>query len=195
MSDVSTRGSSTTLAGQFAHPGVNTPPGLPQWALSLWIAKLRLQRFLLVLLGASLVLLVFAGVVSRYLLNTSIFWIEDAVSFGAVYLYFIGATHGTWARGHISASLVDLMVPGVKTQAWIGGATSAISTVLAGWMTIWTWEYLQFVIRRGTVSIESGIPMSWIVAVLPATLGLMTVYFLVETLLKLRFGSAGEASS
>lgn len=195
MSDVSTRGSSTTLAEQFVHPGVNTPPGLPRWALSLWIAKLRLQRLLLVMLGASLVLLVFVGVVSRYLLNTSIFWIEDAVSFSAVYLYFIGATHGTWARGHISASLVELIFPRIKVQAWIGVFTSAISTVLAGWMTIWTWEYLQFVIRRATVSIESGVPMSWIVAVLPATLGLMTFYFLVETFLKLRFGFAEEASS
>jgi TRAP-type transport system small permease protein len=165
---------------------MNTPQGLPRWALALWMAKLHLQRALLVVLGTSLVLLVFTGVISRYLLNTSIFWIEEAVSFTAVALYFIGAAHATWSREHISASLVELIFRRLRTQQLLAALASALSALLCGWMAFWTWKYLQFVIRRGTISLEIGVPMSWVVAILPTTLALMTLYFTIETVLKTR---------
>lgn len=181
----------TPLAGQieaedFTRHDVNTPPGLPDWALTLWIWKLRLQRLVLVLLGTALVLMVFAGVVSRYLLNYSIFWIEEAVTYSALALYFVGAIHGTWERGHISAGLVEVIFAREWMHRALGVLASSLSAVLAGWMAVWAWDYLQFVIRRGTVSLEIGIPMSWVVAILPTSLALMCLYFIIETALKLR---------
>lgn len=177
----------------FARAGVNTPPGLPQWALTLWTWKLRLQRLVLVLLGAALVLMVFAGVFSRYVLNTSIFWIEEAVCYSALALYFVGAIHGTWERGHISAGLIDVIFGRERVHRVLGVVASALSTLLAGWMALWAWDYLQFVIRRGTVSLELGLPMAWVVAILPASLALMCFYFFIETILKLRAVRIGGA--
>ncbi|MCC5993608.1 MAG: TRAP transporter small permease subunit [Rhodobacteraceae bacterium] len=174
------------VAEDFARDGVNTPPGLPRWALTLWIWKLRLQRLVLVLLGTALVLMVFAGVISRYLLNYSIFWIEEAVTYSALALYFVGAIHGTWERGHISAGLVEVIFTRERVHQALGVLASALSAALAGWMAVWAWDYLQFVIRRGTVSLEIGIPMSWVVAILPTSLALMCLYFIIETALKLR---------
>lgn len=173
-------------AEDFGRVGVNTPPELPDWALTLWIWKLRLQRMALVLLGSALVLFVFAGVISRYLLNFSIFWIEEAVTYSALSLYFIGAIHATWERGHISAGLVEAVFAGEEVRRALGVLASGLSVLLSGWMAVWAWDYLQFVIRRGTVSLELGIPMAWVVAILPVSLALMCIYFLIETLLKLR---------
>jgi TRAP-type transport system small permease protein len=178
-------------AEDFARAGVNTPPGLPQWALTLWTWKLRLQRLVLVLLGAALVLMVFAGVFSRYVLNISIFWIEEAVCYSALALYFVGAIHGTWERGHISAGLIDVIFGHERVHRALGVVASALSTLLAGWMVLWAWDYLQFVIRRGTVSLELGLPMAWVVAILPASLALMCFYFFIETILKLRVLRSG----
>jgi TRAP-type C4-dicarboxylate transport system permease small subunit len=181
-----------TVVEDFARDGVNTPRGMPYWALTLWILKLKLQRLVLVLLGSALVLIVFAGVFSRYLLNYSIFWIEEVVTYSALALYFVGAIHGTWERGHISAGLVEVIFAREWVHRALGVLASALSAVLAGWMAVWAWHYLQFVIRRGTVSLEIGIPMSWVVAILPTSLALMCLYFIIETVLKLRQLLAGR---
>jgi TRAP-type C4-dicarboxylate transport system permease small subunit len=181
-----------TVVEDFARDDVNTPPGMPHWALTLWIWKLRLQRLVLVLLGSALVLFVFAGVVSRYLLNYSIFWIEEAVTYSALALYFVGAIHGTWERGHISAGLVEVIFAREWVHRALGVLASALSAVLAGWMAVWAWHYLQFVIRRGTASLEIGIPMSWVVVIVPISLAIMCLYFIIETVLKLRQLLAGR---
>jgi TRAP-type transport system small permease protein len=172
--------------GSFHPDGVNTPPFLRGAALALWTGKIRLQRLVLLLCAAALTLLVFVQVVTRYLLGISLFGIEELASFVAVYLYFIGATHGTWERGHISASLVDLILPEGWPQHMMAVVAVIITTVICGWMTLWAWQYLGFVIHRGTVSLETGIPMYWIVAVMPVCLSLMTLYFCVEILLRVR---------
>jgi TRAP-type C4-dicarboxylate transport system permease small subunit len=179
----------------FGRVGVNTPLGLPHWALTLWIWKLRLQRLALVLLGAALVLMVFAGVISRYLLNFSIFWIEEAVAYSAVALYFVGAIHATWEREHISAGLVEAICAREGVRRALGVLVSGLSVLLSGWMAVWAWDYLQFVIRRGTVSLEIGIPMAWVVAILPMSLALMCIYFLIETVLKLREMRVGRVAA
>lgn len=179
----------------FGRVGVNTPPGLPNWTLTLWVWKLRLQRIALVLLGGGLVLMVFAGVISRYILNFSIFWIEEAVTYSALALYFIGAIHATWERGHISAGLVEAIFAGERVRQALGLMASGLSVLLSAWMTVWAWDYLQFVIRRGTVSLEIGMPMAWVVAILPTSLALMCFYFLIETALKLHAMRVGRASA
>ena len=46
----------------------------------------------------------------------------------------------------------------------------------------WAWQYLAFTMRRGTMSLETGIPMAWVHGVMPAGLALMTLYFAVELL-------------
>jgi TRAP-type C4-dicarboxylate transport system permease small subunit len=174
------------------HSGVNTPPFLSGAAMSLWNGKLKLQRFLLLVCGVVLTALIAIQVFTRYIMGISIFGIEELASFVAVYLYFIGASHGAWERGHISASLVELVVPEGRAREAIAIFASAITAILCGWMTVWAWQYLAFTIKRGTMSLETGIPMAWVHGVMPVCLTLMTLYFAVELLDHIsRFGKAG----
>ncbi|TIO06428.1 TRAP transporter small permease subunit [Mesorhizobium sp.] len=174
------------------HSGINTPLFLSGTALSIWNAKLQLQRFLLLLCGAVLTVLITVQVFTRYVMSISLFGIEELASFVAVYLYFIGASHGAWERGHISASLVELVVPEGRTREAIAAFASLITLLLCGWMTLWAWQYLAFTLKRGTMSLETGIPMVWVHGVMPVCLTLMTVYFAVELLDHLRrFGRGG----
>lgn len=183
----------TSAEGSFHPDGVNTPSFLTGTALKLWTAKLKLQRLVLLLCGLVLTALVFVQVVSRYLLGVSLFGIEEFAGFTAVFLYFFGASHGAWERGHISASLVDLVIPEGKPRQAMAIVTAAITSLLCVWMTVWGWGYLGFVISRGTVSLETDIPMYWIVAVMPVCLSLMSMYFLVELGLRISaFRSGGQ---
>ena len=170
--------------GSFHPDGVNTPKFLNGRMLALWTAKIRLQRLVLLICGSALTVLVFVQVVTRYLMGISLFGIEELASFVAVYLYFVGATHGTWERGHISASLVDLILPKGRSQHVVAVIAAAITTALCGWMTLWSWQYLAFVIHRHTVSLETGIPMYAIIVVMPVCLSLMTLYFAIEVMLR-----------
>ncbi|HTV67674.1 MAG TPA: TRAP transporter small permease subunit [Rhizobiaceae bacterium] len=164
------------------HAGVNTPSFLSGKALALWNAKLRLQRFILLVCGVAVTALITVQVFTRYVMGISLFGIEELASFVAVYMYFIGASHGAWERGHISASLVDLVFREGRVRDGITLIASLITVILSGWMSVWAWQYLAFTIRRGTMSLEVGISMAWVHGVMPVGLSLMTLYFAVEFL-------------
>ncbi|MGK9339790.1 TRAP transporter small permease [Sinorhizobium meliloti] len=164
------------------HSGVNTPSFLSGYAFRLWKAKLKLQRIVLLACGVIVTLLIAVQVFTRYVLGISIFGIEELASFVAVYMYFVGASHGAWERGHISASLVDLVLPAGRPRAAVALFASAVTVVLSGWMTVWAWQYLAFTLKRGAMSMEVGIPMAWVHGIMPVSLSLMTLYFAVELL-------------
>jgi TRAP-type C4-dicarboxylate transport system permease small subunit len=136
-----------------------------------------------VVLGAGAVLitlLIFTQVFTRYVLQVAIFGIEDLASFVAVWLYFIGGAHGAWERGHISASLTDFLVKSNTARRHINAARAVITTILSAWMTVWAFQYFMFTFQRGQMSLELGLPMFYVTAVMPLGLALMTFYFLIE---------------
>jgi TRAP-type transport system small permease protein len=161
----------------------DAPPAAPEWfPRPLWTAKLALQRFVLAATGALVTILIFVQVVTRYFLGESIFGIEEAASFLAIWLYFIGGAYGAYERGHISASLVDLIVPGDRARQVIKVLTGALTVILSAWMTVWAIRYFMVTLQRGTMSLELGIGMAWVHVVIPLGLILMTFYFAVELL-------------
>lgn len=142
----------------------------------------HIQRFLLASSAALLTILIFVQVFTRYVMHMSVIGIEDLTSFVAVWLYFIGGSLGAWDRGHISASLVDLIVQSEPVRRWINAASAIVTTILAGWMTKWAFEYFLFTVERHQVSIDVRMPMFIVTVAMPLGLALMTFYFLVEAI-------------
>lgn len=158
----------------------NTPAWLSGAALSIWNAKLHAQRFLLVLSGAAVTLLVCLQVFTRYVMGISILGVEELACFAAVWMYFIGSAHGAWERGHISASLIDILAPSGKINAGVKVLSSVLTVVIATWMTVWAWDYFSFSLHRGSVSRDTGIVLAWVHVIMPICLTLMAVYWIVE---------------
>jgi TRAP-type C4-dicarboxylate transport system permease small subunit len=142
----------------------------------------HIQRVILGLSAALITILVFVQVFTRYVMQTSIFGIEDLASFVAVWLYFIGGSLGAWERRHISASLVDFVIKSDQGSRWIKAFSATVTTVLSGWMTVWAFQYFMFTLQRGQMSLEIGLPMAYVTVAMPIGLALMTFYFLIETL-------------
>jgi TRAP-type C4-dicarboxylate transport system permease small subunit len=169
------------------------PVAAPDWfPRGLWSAKLALQRFVLAATGAIVTLLIFVQVVVRYLLDGSIFGIEETATFLAIWLYFIGGAYGAYDRGHISASLVDLIVHRDHVRQMVKVCTEILTVILSAWMTLWAIRYFLATLQRGAMSLEIGIQMAWVHAAMPLGLVLMTFYFaleLLEDLGKLRAGA------
>lgn len=169
---------------------VNTPAWLRGPALSIWNAKLDVQRVLLVATGVAVTLLVCLQVFTRYVMGISVLGIEELACFAAVWMYFIGSAHGAWERGHISASLVDMLARG-KLNGGIKAFSSTLTVVIAAWMTVWAWDYFAFSLRRGSISRDTGIMLAWVHVIMPICLSLMTLYWTVEAASTIRSFLAG----
>lgn len=171
---------------------VNTPRWLGGPALSLWNGTLYLQRFLLVVCGVALTLLICLQVFTRYVMGISILGIEEIACFSAVWMYFIGSAHGAWERGHISASLVDLFAPTGPANRFMKAFASILTVIIAAWMTVWAWDYFSFSLKRGSSSPDTGIILAWVHVIMPITLALMTLYWTVEAFSMVRSLLTGE---
>ncbi|WP_312225562.1 TRAP transporter small permease [Stutzerimonas nitrititolerans] len=145
-----------------------------------WRAKLALQRLLIVLSSLAITVLIFVQVISRYVFETAIFGIEEIACFVAVWLYFLGAAVGAEQRGHMSASLVELVLRGETTQRLVRLIVCTLSVVLCGWMTVWAWSLAKWSLQLGMMSTEINVPVGYAQLAMPVGLALMTLYFLSE---------------
>lgn len=146
----------------------------------LWQWKLRLQRLVMFTTSIAFTVLVFIQVVSRYVFNHSFFGIEEAASYLAVTMYFIGAAYGTHAKGHIFASIVDTLCrPGPFVDvAHI--LTRLISALLCVYLSFEIWGLVQHSQMLDVRSVELRMPMVWIYSAMLVGMVLMSFYFLVE---------------
>ena len=69
---------------------------------------------------------------------------------------------------------------------------SVLTVVIAGWMTVWAWDYFNFSLRRGSTSPDTGIVLAWVHVIMPITLALMTLYWTVEAFGTIRSLFSGE---
>jgi TRAP-type C4-dicarboxylate transport system permease small subunit len=146
----------------------------------LWHAALHLQRGVLVLCAVLLTLMIFTQVVARYLFQTAIFGIEEVAVYIAVWFYFLGGAMGASERGHISASLADVLVKNETTQQAIKTLSSLITSVVCAWMVVWSWGLTSWSLKLGMMSTEVNIPIGYVHLAMPVGLGLMTLYFVAE---------------
>ncbi|MBA1234444.1 TRAP transporter small permease [Stutzerimonas nitrititolerans] len=146
----------------------------------LWQMKLALQRLLVVLSGLAITILIFVQVASRYVFHTAIFGIEEIACYVAVWLYFLGAAVGAEQRGHMSASLVELVLNGETAQRVIKLLVCVLSVVLSGWMTMWSWGLAKWSLQLGMMSTEINVPVGYAQLAMPVGLALMTLYFFAE---------------
>lgn len=159
-----------------------------------WHGKIHLQRGIVALSAVILTLLIFVQVVTRYLFNYAIFGIEELATYVAVWFYMLGAGIGAHSRGHISASLVDLVLTGELGQLIVKAFTALVGVVLCGWMTLWAVGFAGWSFKRDMMSIELGISMGWVHIAIPIGLGLMTLYFFVELIDDVRAMLRGKRS-
>ena len=146
----------------------------------LWNAKLRILRWILFATSVGVVLLVFIQVIMRYFFDVPLYGIEEAAIYLAVWSYFIGSAYGAKQKEHISASLIDVLLPAGRGQAFVAMITGFITVVVTAWMVNWCWYYLAWTFKRSTVSVDLGLHMGWVHSAIFIGLILMTLYFFID---------------
>jgi TRAP-type C4-dicarboxylate transport system permease small subunit len=77
----------------------------------------RLNQWLVIALMAAMAVLVFANVVSRYLLNYSVIWVEEITRYMMVWLGFLGSGLVLRYGAHIAVDVLQDVLPTRAAQA------------------------------------------------------------------------------
>lgn len=152
---------------------------------ALWTAKLRLQRLVMFTVSMGFTILVALQVILRYFMDVPLYWVEETAVYLAVWLYFIGASYGAYARSHISASLMEVVLPAGRVRDAIAIVANLLTAGLSVWVCVWMFGYFSWSLERMPRSVTLDIAMFWVHAAGIVGLTLMTLYFFIELLERL----------
>jgi TRAP-type C4-dicarboxylate transport system permease small subunit len=100
----------------------------------------RLNQWLVIALMASMAVLVFANVVSRYVLNYSIIWVEELTRYMMVWVGFIGSGLVLRYGAHIAVDVFQELLPVRAAQT----LRAAIVALLAATFLSMAWLGLRY---------------------------------------------------
>lgn len=147
-----------------------------------WRGTIKAFRGVEAILVLSVVFLVFANTVARYVFNANIIWCEEVLLILSMWMYFIGGMLGSEEQSHISGDLVSGSLKNRKVKKWVLFATNLINTFICGYFSYLAINFCLQQIALGSTTAYLRIPKGtsqWAVAV-----GLCGMFFfwLVHTL-------------
>ena len=145
-----------------------------------WDALILFQKAVMVIGGCVIALLILTEVFLRYVLASPLFGVEELILFIAMWLYFIGASYGSYERSHIQAELLHVWFKDPRSYARVKTLSCSITVFLAITMVKWSYPYFVWGITRGAKSQALLLPM--VVSQSAVFVGsiLMCIYFITE---------------
>lgn len=143
---------------------------------------LVLQRYAMGVSVTLISLLIFVQVFIRYFLDIPLYGVEEIAAYLAVWLYFIGSGYGIYKGNHISASVMDLILPTQSLKDKFQLFVSMITLCLVCWILLLCWEYFQWSMKRVPKSPELRLPLYYVHFAMVAGLGLMALYASIEVI-------------
>jgi len=125
----------------------------------------RANRWVLVATMAAMAVLVFANVVSRYVLNYSIIWVEELTRYMMVWVGFLGSGLVLRIGAHIAVEAFQELLPPRAAQVLRAGilvllaATFAAMTWLGVRYVLFAWDQETAVLNWSTGAIYLAIPI------------------------------------
>ncbi|KKK39961.1 hypothetical protein WQ57_01425 [Mesobacillus campisalis] len=147
---------------------------------TIWSSLLVIQRVIMILSSAFILIGLGVTVVLRYVFQTGLHGLEELMIIPAFWMYFIGAAYGTYKKEHITADIVSVYLKGEKKRLWLQLIISLINFSLISIFAYWSIEYIIWSISSGASSNVWKYPMYVPQSSILVGFGLMTLYTLVE---------------
>lgn len=140
------------------------------------------ERFLLLILYAFIVIVIFVEVVRRFVLQYSSLWGEETARYAFIYLVWIGAAVAVKERAHIRIDVILHYLPprGVAAIYLIGDVLTA---VLACFAIYWSMDPVMVSWKFGNVTDGLRIIRVWFLAAVPFGFTLVMIR-VVESILR-----------
>ncbi|GAA2104682.1 MULTISPECIES: TRAP transporter small permease [Brevibacterium] len=143
---------------------------------------LAVQRWIMFLSCALIIVGLFSEVVLRYAFGTSILGMNELIVIPALWMYFIGASYASHQGSHISANVLQVYLRGERARAVLRLVIAVISLGLALVFTWWGVLYLVSSAERGGTTSVFGLPLLLSQSAVTCGFVLMTLYALTEVL-------------
>jgi len=153
---------------------------------TIWQGMDRLQQVVLIATSLFISVFMFVEVMLRYVFRKPVMGIEEILPLGAFWLYFIGASYGSYKRSHITAEVVEIMVKNPRRVAITRAVASFISFGVGLYLCKWGFDFFVYGLTQGQFSATLFIPMVYSQSAVFFGLLLMTFYFLVELIDRVR---------
>ena len=159
---------------------LSTSPVVTRILLPIWCGAVRIQRAVLIVCSVFITVLVFAGVLMRYVFHYPGMEVEEIATLVAFWLYFVGAIYGAYERSHIKTELIHLILKQPRHYAVAKCAASLITLVLASIMSYWGYTFFVWGIEKWARSPVLRLPMVYAQTSIFVGAVFMSLYFLVE---------------
>ncbi len=153
---------------------------------TIWHGMDRLQQIVLIATSLFISVFMFVEVMLRYVFCKPIMGIEEILPLGAFWLYFIGASYGSYKRSHIKAEVVEMMVKNPRRVAVSRAVASVITFGVSLYLCKWGFDFFVYGLTQGQFSATLFIPMVYSQSAVFFGLVLMTFYFLIELIDRVR---------
>ncbi len=125
----------------------------------------NIEKWFLIIMMAAMIVIIFAQVVTRYVLGNSLFWSEELGKFLFVWLSWIGVSAGMVNKEHIQITIVlDALarrgfVRGKKIMELVGNLCWMFTSIV---ILVYGMQLIQSSMEAGVIASATGIPM-WII--------------------------------
>lgn len=140
----------------------------------------RIEKMLLVVLMATMILIAFTQIVLRNFFETGIAWGDSLVRYLVVWVGFIGATLATRESKHIKIDVFSRWLPGIGSNI-NQFIIHLFSCFICGLLTYAAVKFVRNEYRMGDVDFLN-LPIWLFQIVIPAACGLMTLRYALGTI-------------
>ncbi|MCT1903071.1 TRAP transporter small permease [Oceanobacillus sojae] len=147
-----------------------------------WAVLLSIQKIIMILSSGFILLGLVATVILRYVFQTDLFGLEELILIPAFWMYFMGASYGTYKNEHITADITNVYVKSDKLRDGIQLLNKFICFVIAIILSVWASGFVLWNINSGATSSVWNYPVYIPQTAILAGFVLMSFYLLVNIL-------------
>lgn len=104
----------------------------------IWKFMEKLMKWLLIICGALLVIVIAIAVFKRYIMKSTLFGSEEILALLAIWLYWIGGAYGSYEDSHISADMTNLLIRNDRVRHVYQGIIRGLTMVITGIFAYWS---------------------------------------------------------
>ncbi|MEZ8042064.1 MULTISPECIES: TRAP transporter small permease [Vibrio] len=104
-------------------------------------------RYLLTALIASVALMQFIQVVTRYIFEIPIMGLEESMVIPTIWLYMLGAVNASRENSQIRANVLEIFIKSERGHTILALVGEVISFIISSWLTYWAWDYVKYAWR------------------------------------------------
>lgn len=140
----------------------------------------NLQKLITVILAVSVLLIVVAQVMLRYVFKAPLMGIEELLFFPTIWLYMLGGANASQERNHIECGILTLYIKKPLSKMKFNIMKNTVSVIVGVWLLYWAYWLFTYSLNLWKTSDLLYIPMFFMEAAPFIGLLLMVFYAVLQ---------------